>query len=79
VSKLSPATKKRLEALGEHLRLTRRSLGVSRAKLADSIGMHVANYARIERGKKNVTVDTLLRIATGLGVDLVMRLEQPER
>lgn len=27
-----------------------------------------SNYARIERGSTNVTIDTLLRIAKGIGV-----------
>lgn len=31
-----------------------------------------ANYVKIERGKKNVTVDTLLRIADGLGVEMTI-------
>jgi transcriptional regulator with XRE-family HTH domain len=60
--------------LGEHIRLARRAVGLSRAKLAESIGMHPVNYAKIERGQKNVTFDTLLRIADGLGLDLSVRV-----
>jgi transcriptional regulator with XRE-family HTH domain len=71
---LAPEAQKRLALLGEHIRLARRALGISRAKLAEIIGMHPMNYAKIERGKKNVTFDTLLRIADGLGLDLSVKL-----
>jgi transcriptional regulator with XRE-family HTH domain len=74
VGKLAPETRDRLVELGEHIRRVRRARGISRKKLADAIGMHVGNYARIERGTKNVTYETLQRIANGLGVDLTVRL-----
>jgi transcriptional regulator with XRE-family HTH domain len=74
VDKLEARTLARLAELGEHIRATRRACGVSRSKLADKIGMHPANYARIERGKKNVTLETLMRIAEGLGVELIVVL-----
>lgn len=72
--KLPSQTQERLVALGEHIRLVRRARGISRQKLAESIGMHIGNYAKIERGTKNVTYDTLLRIADGLGVELTVKL-----
>lgn len=39
--------------------------------------MDPTNLAKIERGGRNVTVDTLVRIAEGLGLDLRVRLVQP--
>jgi HTH-type transcriptional regulator/antitoxin HipB len=79
VAKLSPRTQARLVALGEQIRLTRRARGISRKKLADQIAMHIGNYAHIEQGKQNVTFETLLRIADGLGVDLSVKfLEKPK-
>jgi XRE family transcriptional regulator, regulator of sulfur utilization len=70
--KLSPRTTERLVELGEHIRAARKEQGISRAKLAELIEMHPGNYARIERGKKNLTIDTLLRIAEGLSMDLTV-------
>jgi transcriptional regulator with XRE-family HTH domain len=70
--KLAPRIQERLVQLGEELRRARRARGISRAVLSESIGMHPQNYARIERGKKNVTFETLLRIADGLGVELTV-------
>jgi len=43
---------------------------LSQEKLAAKIDMTRCNYARIERGSTNVTIETLLRIARGIGVDL---------
>ena len=73
--KLSPQTTERLVELGERIRTARKEQGISRAKLAELIEMHPANYARIERGKKNLTVDTLLRIAEGLAMDLTVAFD----
>lgn len=70
MEKADARTKKRLAELGELLRQTRRAIGISRVKLSEKIGMHPMNYARIEQGKQNVTVEMLLRISDGLGVDL---------
>ncbi len=72
--KASVEVREDLAKLGQHIRATRRRLGISRAALASSIGMDPTNYAKIERGKKNVTFDTLVRIADGLGVKLSVRL-----
>jgi transcriptional regulator with XRE-family HTH domain len=75
--KTDKRTRERLVELGEHLRQVRRSLGMSRVKLAEKIGMHPMNYARIEQGRQNVTVEMLLRIADGLGVPLTVRFARP--
>lgn len=75
-TKSSARTQDRLTEIGESLRRVRRALGLSRAKLAERIGMHPMNYARVEQGKQNATVETLLRIADGLGVDLVVRFQR---
>jgi transcriptional regulator with XRE-family HTH domain len=41
-------------------------MGFSQESFADSIGMHRAYYSSIERGGRNVTLMTLLRISSGL-------------
>jgi UDP-N-acetylglucosamine 1-carboxyvinyltransferase len=71
--KADASTQRRLVELGEQLRRTRRKLGISRAKLSERIGMHPMNYARIEQGKQNVTVEMLLRVAEGLEVELIVK------
>ena len=70
--KFDPRTEKRLKDLGEKLKRTRERWhlpGVASATL----GMHLMNYARIEQGKQNVTVEMLGRIVDGLGSETCPR------
>ena len=76
--KFDPRTEKRLKDLGEKLKRTRKRLGLSREKLAQKLGMHLMNYARIEQGKQNVTIEMLGRIVDGLGVKFFVVLEPSE-
>jgi transcriptional regulator with XRE-family HTH domain len=74
--KLDKRTKPLVTGLGEELRRRREDLGVPQIQLAKTIKMEATNLAKIERGEKNVTVDTLRRIAEGLGLDLVIRFTE---
>ncbi|WP_297800005.1 helix-turn-helix transcriptional regulator [Arenimonas sp. GDDSR-1] len=58
--------KSTLKRLGDGLRTRRSAMGFSQESFADSIGMHRAYYSSIERGGRNVTLMTLLRISSGL-------------
>lgn len=69
-AKLDPRTKRAAREIGRHIKSAREEAGLSQEKLAAKIGMTRSNYARIERGATNVTIDTLIRIAKGLGVDV---------
>lgn len=53
--------------LGDAIRRRRVALGISQETFADSIRMHRAQYSKVERGERNVTVLTLRRVAVGLG------------
>lgn len=54
--------------LGKALRARREGLGYSQESFADEIGMHRTYYSAIERGEKNLRLDTLRRLCDGLGV-----------
>lgn len=54
--------------LGTVIRDRRVALGVSQEAFADSIRMHRAYYSKIERGERNLTLQTISRVARGLGV-----------
>lgn len=56
--------------LAAAIRARRMELAYSQDTFADEIGMHRAYYGSIERGERNVTLETLLRVAAGLGLDL---------
>lgn len=59
--------------IGWRIAAIRSSLGLSQSELADAVGMHQPNIARIERGRYSTSVDILGKIAAALGkrVDIV--------
>jgi transcriptional regulator with XRE-family HTH domain len=56
-----------LIVLGKNIREARRSLGYSQEKLADMAHLHRTYICDIERGARNVTVVSLLKLAQSLG------------
>ncbi|HMP81247.1 MAG TPA: helix-turn-helix transcriptional regulator [Verrucomicrobiota bacterium] len=61
--------------LGDAIRSVRRHAGVSQEKLAEKAGLSTVFISRVERGKESPTLDSLVKIARALGVqvrDLVM-------
>jgi transcriptional regulator with XRE-family HTH domain len=57
-------------ALGLRIQELRRESGETQEDFAARLGMLPPNYARIEQGRANVTIDTLVRVANGLKVEL---------
>lgn len=74
--KLDATTRAKLVEIGATIRAAREGAALSQAELADRIGMHRTNLIRIEKGRANLTIETLLRLAQGLerglAVDLVV-------
>lgn len=56
--------------VGGALRARRQAMSLSQDDFADRILMHRAYYSAIERGEKNITLATLHRVASGLGVSM---------
>lgn len=54
--------------MGGAIRERRSKMMLSQDGFADRIGMHRAYYSSIERGERNLTLETLGRVARGLGV-----------
>jgi transcriptional regulator with XRE-family HTH domain len=74
----SPAT----QLFGERIRSHRHALGLSQEALADRCGAHWTFVGQVERGRRNLSLHNLLRLAEGLEVDpgdLVRGLGAPER
>jgi transcriptional regulator with XRE-family HTH domain len=59
-----------LQTLGRRIRQRREQTGLSQEAMAERCGVHRTYYSAIERGERNVTVLTLLRISRGLGTDI---------
>jgi transcriptional regulator with XRE-family HTH domain len=55
--------------LGQRLRAERKARGLSQEALADLLAVHRTYLGALERGERNVTLQTLEGIAGRLGVD----------
>ena len=66
------------ECLGDVIRRHRESAGWTQEGFADEIEMHRAQYGLIERGKKDLRLSSLERVAAGLKVPLSTILREAE-
>jgi len=67
-----------MQRLGRCIRSRREAAGHSQESFADKIGMHRAYYSAIERGEKNLQLDTLQRVCEGLKVRMSDVLKDAE-
>ncbi|MCT4563804.1 MAG: helix-turn-helix domain-containing protein [Maledivibacter sp.] len=56
--------------LGKRIREERLKIGLTQEKLAEFAEVSPAYMGRIERGERNITVKTLIRIANALGTSI---------
>ena len=56
----------------------RMEAGVSQQELANRIGTQKPNICRIEAGGQNISLDTMLKIASALGKEISISLKEPE-
>lgn len=63
--KTEPST---IEEIGARIRSEREKLGLSREKFAEIISLSPFYIGQIERGERNMSVDTLLRISNSLNI-----------
>lgn len=59
-----------LATIGARLVSLRKSKGMSQLELSDKTGLDRTYLSRVEAGKQNLTVDTLITICKGLNVTL---------
>lgn len=64
-SPVSPAT----QEFGRRVVERRHELGLSQEKAAEVIGLHWTYLGQVERGRRNITLNNIVKIAVGLGVD----------
>ncbi len=55
--------------LGQRVRERRGELRLSQMALADKIGLHFTFVSSVERGERNLSLQSLVRLADGLRVD----------
>lgn len=71
---LDPKVKAKSEEIGAALKEARNAAGLSQEVLAERAKMTRTSYIRIEQGQTNVTIDSLVRIGTALGLDVAVTL-----
>jgi transcriptional regulator with XRE-family HTH domain len=55
--------------VGRNLRRLRKEQGFSQEAFAERMGVHRTYFSSVERGERNLTLQTLEKIADYLGVD----------
>lgn len=60
----------RRRQVGERIRRVRERLNLTQADVCGRSGIDIATYSRIEQGHSSPKVDTLIRIADAMGVEL---------
>ncbi|MBI4396097.1 MAG: helix-turn-helix transcriptional regulator [Elusimicrobia bacterium] len=65
--------------LGQRLRVLRRRRGMTQEDMADRCGLHWTYIGGLERGERNPTLTTMLKIANGLSVPIneLLNLQTP--
>ncbi len=56
------------QAFAENVRAAREKAGLTQEQLAWAAGLHQTEIARIEGGRRNPGLDTIFKVARGLGV-----------
>ena len=59
--------------IGETIRLLRRARNISRAEMAEEIGISMSHLEKIESGARRPGIDTYQKILELLGADTVIR------
>lgn len=60
----------RRREVGEQIRRVREHLNLTQHEVCGRAGVDVASYSRIEQGHASPLLDTLIRIADAMGVEL---------
>jgi transcriptional regulator with XRE-family HTH domain len=72
------ATSEILLRIGKVIRRHREALKLTQEEFADARGINRPHYGAIERGKQNLTLLNLARVAEGLGKPLSQLLREAE-
>ncbi|MDH6372632.1 transcriptional regulator with XRE-family HTH domain [Paenibacillus sp. PastF-3] len=59
-----------VKRVGDRIRWLRKNKGLSQEQLAELSGLHTNYVGQVERGEKNLTIETLQKVVGGLGVSL---------
>ena len=57
------------QAFGDRVRAYRHELGMTQEQLAEACGLHWTFIGQVERGRRNISLHNILKIAAGLQLD----------
>ncbi|AVR30751.1 helix-turn-helix domain-containing protein [Bacillus cereus group sp. MYBK59-1] len=67
--------------LGKRIRFLRKEQNLSQERLGELSNIHTNHIGAIERGEKNVTIESLIKLTNGLNItleDLFRRIEHSD-
>ncbi|MHA6531717.1 helix-turn-helix domain-containing protein [Paenibacillus sp. BAC0078] len=59
-----------VKRIGERIRKLRKEMKLSQEQLAERSGLHTNYVGQVERGEKNLTLETLEKVVEGLDISL---------
>jgi transcriptional regulator with XRE-family HTH domain len=59
-----------VKRIGERIRRLRKEMDLSQEQLAERSGLHTNYVGQVERGEKNLTLETLEKVVRGLDIAL---------
>ena len=65
-----------LQTIGKRIRARRHALGMSQEALAERAGLHYTYIGQIERGEKNASIETMLKLCAALDTTLEKLFEK---
>lgn len=66
-------------AFGRAVRRLRTARGMSQEKLAEAAGIHRTYIGDVERGRRNISIVNMARLAEGLAVPLSRLIQETEK
>jgi len=66
-----------MDLIGSAIKRTRKERNMTQEELGKLIGVQKAQISRLEKDTSNVTVETLLRVFTGLRAKVKLQVELP--
>ena len=67
-----------LYLVGANIKRLRKDIGFSQEELADACGLHRTYVGAVERGERNITIQSLEKIADELGVEVYSLVQKTD-
>jgi transcriptional regulator with XRE-family HTH domain len=76
LGRMSNKKKNLRKSFAAELRAARKASGLSQEALADAAGLHRTYVGLIERSERNITIDTIEKLARALGAEVEIRMRR---